>query len=42
MGDDRDLTILVLLLIAATCVTIFFLKLAEPTAGLVALLFPRG
>src|SRR5262245_44297051 len=39
--DNGDVAIVVLLLIAVTCVTIFFLKLAEPTGGLVELLFPR-
>jgi hypothetical protein len=41
MGDDRDVAIVVLLLLAVTCVTILFLKLAEPTGGLIELLFPR-
>jgi len=39
--DDRDVAIVTLLLLAITCVTILFLKLAEPTGGLVELLFPR-
>jgi hypothetical protein len=38
--DDRDVAIVVLLLLAVTCVTILILKLAEPTGGLVELLFP--
>jgi hypothetical protein len=33
--------IVALLLVAATLVTIMFLKVAEPTGGLVELLFPR-
>ena len=41
MRDDRDVAIVVLLLLAVTCVTILILKLAEPTGGLVELLFPR-
>ena len=41
MGDDRDVAIVVLLLLAVTCVTILFLKLAEPSGGLIELLFPR-
>ena len=41
MHDDRDAAIVTLLLLAVTCVTILFLKLAEPTGGLVELLFPR-
>jgi hypothetical protein len=39
--DDRDVAVVVLLLLAVTCVTILILKLAEPTGGLVELLFPR-
>jgi hypothetical protein len=39
--DDRDVAIIVLLLIAVTFVTILLLKLAEPTGGLVERLFPR-
>ena len=41
MRDNRDVAIVVLLLLAVTCVTILILKLAEPTGGLVELLFPR-
>jgi hypothetical protein len=41
MRDDRDVAIVVLLLLAVTCVTILFLKLAEPSDGLIELLFPR-
>jgi hypothetical protein len=44
--DDRDVAIIallqiVLLLIAVTCVTILFVRLAEPPGGLIELLFPR-
>jgi len=39
--DDRDVAIVVLLLLAVTCVTILILKLTAPTSGLVELLFPR-
>lgn len=38
--DDRDVAIIVLLLIAVTFVTILLLRLAEPTGGLVERLFP--
>jgi hypothetical protein len=41
MRDDRDVAIVVLLLLAVTCVTILFLKLAEPSDALIELLFPR-
>ena len=41
MHDERDVAIIVLTLVVATCLTIFFLKVAEPTGGLVDLLFPR-
>jgi hypothetical protein len=41
MRDDRDVAIVVLLLLAVTCVTILFLKLAEPSDGLIELLFQR-
>jgi len=41
MRDDRDVAIVTLLLLAVTGVTILILKLAEPTGGLVEVLFPR-
>jgi hypothetical protein len=41
MRDDRDVAIVTLLFLAFTCVTILFLKLAEPTGGVIELLFPR-
>ena len=41
MHDDRDAAIVTLLLLAVTCVTILFLKLAEPTGGLAEMPFPR-
>ena len=41
MRDDRDVAIVVLLLLAVTCVTILMVKLVEPTGGLVDLLFAR-
>jgi hypothetical protein len=41
MRDDRDVAIVVLLLLAVTCVTILFLKRAEPSGGLIEVLFPR-
>lgn len=41
MHDERDVAIIVLTLVVATCLAIFFLKVAEPTGGLVELLFPR-
>ena len=41
MRDDRDVAIVVLLLLAVTCVTILMLKLVEPTGVLVELLVAR-
>jgi len=41
MRDDRDVAIVTLLSIAFTGVTILFLRLAEPTGGVIELLFPR-
>jgi hypothetical protein len=39
MHDERDVAIIVLALVIATCLTLFFLEVAEPTGALVALLF---
>jgi hypothetical protein len=41
MRDYRDVAIVTLLFLAFTCVTILFLKLADPTGGVIELLFPR-
>ena len=41
MHDERDVAIIGLTLVIATCLTLFFLKMAEPTGALVELLFPR-
>jgi hypothetical protein len=41
MRDHRDVAIVTLLCLAFSCVTILFLKLAEPTGGVIELLFPR-
>ncbi|HET7875059.1 MAG TPA: hypothetical protein VFN71_05995 [Methylomirabilota bacterium] len=41
MDDRRDIAVIALILVAATCLTIFFLKVAQPTGGLVELLFPH-
>jgi hypothetical protein len=41
MRDDRDVAIVVLVLLAVTYVTILFLELAEPTSSLVERLFLR-
>jgi hypothetical protein len=42
MDDQRDVAVVALALIAATCLAIFFLQVAEPTSALFALLFPRA
>jgi hypothetical protein len=42
MRDYRDVAIVMLLLLAVTCVTILFLKLADPSDSLIELLFPRA
>ncbi len=41
MRYDRDAAIVTLLVLVVTCATILFLKLAEPTGGMIDLLFPR-
>jgi len=41
MRDDRNVAIVVVLLAAVTCLTIFLLKMGDPGGGLVELLFPR-
>ncbi len=41
MHDHRDVAIIVLAIFAATCLTLFFLKIVEPGGGLVEVLFPR-
>ena len=41
MDDRRDVAIIALILVAATCLTIFFLKVAQPAGGIVELLFPQ-
>jgi hypothetical protein len=40
MDERRDIAIIALVLVAAACLAIFFLKVAQPTGGLVAMLFP--
>ncbi|HEV8531864.1 MAG TPA: hypothetical protein VGT00_10645 [Methylomirabilota bacterium] len=41
MDDYCDTAIVALMLALAVCLTVFFLKVAEPSGGLVELLFPR-
>ena len=41
MDDRSDVAIAVLALVAATCLTIFFLEGTEPTGRMVALLVPH-
>jgi hypothetical protein len=41
MDNYRDTAIVVLMLALAVCLTVFFLKVGEPSGGLVELLFPR-
>jgi len=41
MDDRCDVAIIALALAAATCLTIFFLEVAEPTRRMVVLLFPH-
>jgi len=41
MDDRRDVALIAFILVAATCLTIFFLKVAQPTGGIVELLFPQ-
>jgi len=41
MDERRDVAIIALVVVAVTCLTIFFLKVAQPSGGLVDILFPR-
>ena len=41
MRDTRDVGVVALLLVAVSCLTVFFLKVAEPTGTVVEMLFPR-
>ncbi len=41
MDEYCDTAIVALMLALAACLTVFFLKVAEPSGGLVELLFPR-
>lgn len=41
MDERRDVAIIALVLFAATCLALFFLEVARPTGGIVAMLFPQ-
>jgi hypothetical protein len=41
MDERRDVAIIALVLVAVTCLTIFFLKVAQPSGGIVDMLFPQ-
>ncbi len=41
MDERRDVAVIALLVIAVTCLTIFFLKVAQPSGGIVDMLFPQ-
>jgi hypothetical protein len=41
MDERRDVAVIALVLVAVTCLTIFFLKIAQPSGGLVDMLFPH-
>ena len=41
MDDHRDVAIIVLAVLVATCLIIFVLEIAQPTGRLVEALFPR-
>ena len=41
MDERRDVAIIALVVVAATCLTIFFLKVAQPSGGIVDMLFPQ-
>jgi hypothetical protein len=41
MEERRDVAVVALVLVAVSCLAIFFLKVAQPTGGLVAMLFAQ-
>jgi hypothetical protein len=41
MDERRDVAVIALMLLAITCLTIFFLKVAQPSGGIVDMLFPE-
>jgi hypothetical protein len=41
IGERQDVAILALVLFAVTCLTIFFLRVAQPTGGLLGMLFAQ-
>ena len=41
MDERRDVAVIALVLVALSCLAIFLLKVAQPTGGLVAMLFPQ-
>ena len=41
MDERRDLAVVALVLVALSCLAIFFLKVAHPSGGLVAMLFQQ-
>jgi hypothetical protein len=41
MEERRDVAVIALVLVAVTCLTIFFLKVAQPSGGIVDILFPQ-
>ena len=41
MDERRDVAVIALLMVAVTCLAIFFLKVAQPSGGIVDMLFPQ-
>ena len=41
MDERRDLAVVALVLVALSCLAIFFLKVAHPSGGLVTMLFQQ-
>jgi hypothetical protein len=41
MDERRDVAIIALMLFAATCLAIFFLKVMHPSTGVFQVLFPQ-
>lgn len=41
IDERRDVAIVVLALFVVTCLAIFFLRVAQPTGGLVSMLFAQ-
>jgi hypothetical protein len=41
MDERRDVAIIALMIFAATCLALFFLKVMQPSGGIFEVLFPQ-